>query len=97
VYHALQPGRLVGNGLHAVTHGGDFLLDALHVGLLLHDEIAMFDQLQPVGRLPHLVLEAVGFHIHLHERPKHVKLHSFPPIRPSKWLKTAAKDVHIIL
>ena len=50
-----------------------------------------------LGALAHFALEAIRLHVHLHIRPKHVKLHFLPPIHMSKRLKTAFKDVYIIL
>lgn len=71
----VQTIRLVANGLQAILHDGDFALQLLHVGLLIHQEGALLQELLPVFRLTHLVLKAIGLHVHLHKLPQLIQMH----------------------
>ena len=74
--YLLQPFGFILHGLEPVLHDGHVVLQLLHVRLLIPQEIALLQQLLAIGRLAHFRLEAVGLHIHLHELPQGIQLHT---------------------
>ena len=68
--------RVVAHGLQSIRHGRNVALQLLHVVLLIHQKIALLEQLLALFRLANLCLELVGFHIHLHELPQFFQLHN---------------------
>ena len=84
-------------GLQAVLHDGDLVLQLLHVRLLVLQEVALLQQLLAIGRLAHPALKAVRLHVHLHELPQGIQLHTNSLHTSEKHFRFALQDAYVIL